>query len=109
MSSEATSEEDRPPRRNSDDEAVSTFAVRYRSRGQLREVRWTDGRLSAEPLLETLVAALIRQGRTVRPEPGGLSWRATLEHAVPAALTILDALYELGAQIVEWEGDPRRG
>jgi hypothetical protein len=88
---------------------VTTFAVRYRSRGQLREVRWTDGRLSAEPLVETLVGALIRGGRTVRDAPGGLRWRATLEHAVPAALTILDALHELGAHIVEWEGDPRDG
>jgi hypothetical protein len=94
---------------SSDDETVTTFAVRYRSRGQLREVRWTDGRMSAEPLLEILVAALIRQGHTVRPDPGGLSWRASLDHAVPAALTILDALYEVGAHIVEWEGDPRDG
>ena len=85
------------------------FAVRYRSRGQLREVRWVDGRLSAEPLLETLVAALIREGRIVQTDPRSPSWYATLEYAEPAALTILEALHDLGAHIVHWEGDPRPG
>jgi hypothetical protein len=84
------------------------FAVRYRSRGQLREVRWADGWMSAEPVVETLVAALIREGRVVRASaPAARSWLATLEDAEPAALTILEALYQLGAHIVEWDGDPR--
>lgn len=63
--------------------------------------------MSAEPLVETLVAALIRHGRIVRAEPGGRGWLATLEDAEPAALTILEALYEAGAHIVDWEGDVR--
>ena len=87
---------------------MSSFAVRYRSRGELREVRWTDGRLSAEPLVETLVAALVRQKRVVRARPGAPSWQATLERAEPAALTILEALYDVGAHIVQWDGDPLR-
>jgi len=86
---------------------MPSFAVRYRSRGQLREVRWTDGWMSAEPLVETLVAVLIREGRIVRAEPGARGWLATLEDAEPAALTILEALYEVGAHIVDWEGDVR--
>jgi hypothetical protein len=65
--------------------------------------------MSAEPLVETLVGALIREERVVRAQPGPLKWRATLDHAVPAALTILEALHEVGAHIVEWEGDPRGG
>ena len=65
--------------------------------------------MSAEPLVETLVGALIRERRILRAEPGPLRWRATLDHAVPAALTILEALHELGARIVEWDGDPRGG
>ena len=86
---------------------MPAFAVRYRSRGQLREVRWVDGRLSAEPLVETLVTALIRERRVVRAGQGTRSWRATLDDAEPAALTILEALYEVGAHIVNWEGDVR--
>jgi hypothetical protein len=86
---------------------VPSFAVRYRSRGQLREVRWTDGRLSAEPLVETLIDALIREKRVVRARRGAPSWHAGLEHAEPAALTILEALYEVGAHIMQWDGDPR--
>ncbi|MEY2447324.1 MAG: hypothetical protein QOH79_800 [Acidimicrobiaceae bacterium] len=86
---------------------MPSFAVRYRSRGELREVRWTDGALSAEPLVETIVAALIRQQRVVRAAPGAPSRPATLEEAEPAALTILEALYDVGAHIVEWVGDPR--
>jgi hypothetical protein len=88
---------------------MPSFAVRYRSRGQLREVRWTDGRLSAEPLVETIVAALIREKRLVRAKRGAPSWQATLEHAEPAALTILEALYDVGAHIIDWEGDVRAG
>ena len=63
--------------------------------------------MSAEPLVETLVAALIREGRIVRAQPGARSWLATLEDAEPAALTILEALYEVGAHIINWEGDVR--
>jgi len=70
-------------------------------------VRWTDGRLSAEPLVETLVAAIIREKRVVRAERGAQSWHATLDVAEPAALTILEALYEVGAHIINWEGDVR--
>jgi hypothetical protein len=70
-------------------------------------VRWTDGRLSAEPLVETLVDAIIRERRVVRATRGAPSWLATLEHAEPAALTILEALFEVGAHIVRWDGDPR--
>lgn len=88
---------------------MPSFVVRYRSRGQLREVRWTDGRLSAEPLVETLVAALIRERRVVRAKRGAPSWHATLEQAEPAALTILEALFEVGAHIIHWEGDVRAG
>jgi hypothetical protein len=86
---------------------VPSFAVRYRSRGQLREVRWADGRLSAEPLVETVIATLIREKRTVRARRGAPSWAATLDQAEPAALTILEALYEVGAHIINWEGDVR--
>jgi len=86
---------------------VPSFAVRYRSRGQLREVRWTDGRLSAEPLVETLINELIRDRRIVRAKRGAPSWFATIDEAEPAALTILEALYEVGAHIVNWEGDVR--
>lgn len=86
---------------------MPSFAVRYRSRGQLREVRWIDGRLSAEPLVETIVAALIRERRVVRAKRGAPSWLAALDHPEPAALTILEALYEVGAHIINWEGDVR--
>jgi hypothetical protein len=86
---------------------MPSFAVRYRSRGQLREVRWTDGRLSAEPLVETLVHALIREGRFVQTDQGAPIWQATLDQVEPAALTVLEALYEVGAHIVQWDGDPR--
>ena len=84
---------------------MPSFAVRYRSRGELREVRWTDGTLTAEPLVQTLVAALIRKEHVVRRDPGAPGWPATLDDAEPAALTILEALYEVGAHIVDWEGD----
>jgi hypothetical protein len=70
-------------------------------------VRWTDGRLSAEPLVETLVEEIVRGRRVVRAQRGAPSWFATLEQAEPAALTILEALYEIGAHIVQWDGDPR--
>ncbi|MEY2450451.1 MAG: hypothetical protein QOD92_25 [Acidimicrobiaceae bacterium] len=86
---------------------MPAFAIRYRSRGELRDVRWIDGSLSAEPLVETLVAAIIREKRIVRSKPGAQSWPATLEEVEPAALTILEALYEIGAHIVRWDGDPR--
>jgi hypothetical protein len=86
---------------------MPSFAVSYRSRGELREVRWTDGAMSAEPLVQTLVAALIREQRVVRAQPGAPTWQATLSHAEPAALTILEALHEVGAHIVRWDGDPR--
>ncbi|MEY2420381.1 MAG: hypothetical protein QOI95_448 [Acidimicrobiaceae bacterium] len=70
-------------------------------------MRWTDGSLSAEPLVETLVAAFIRERRIVRAEPGAPGWPAQLEEAEPAALTILEALYEVGAHIVRWDGHPQ--
>ena len=70
-------------------------------------MRWTDRRLSAEPLVETLITALIREGRVLRAEGGAMSWLASLEDPEPAALTILEALFELGAHIVDWEGDVR--
>jgi hypothetical protein len=88
---------------------MPSFAVRYRSRGEVREVRWTDGRLSAEPLVDTVVATLIREKHTVRARPGAPSFAATLDDAEPAALTILEALYEIGAHIIDWEGDVRAG
>jgi hypothetical protein len=72
-------------------------------------VRWTDGEMSAEPLVETVVGSLIREKRTVQSSPGDPSWAATLDDAEPAALTILEALYEIGAQIIDWEGDVRAG
>jgi hypothetical protein len=86
---------------------MPSFAVRYRSRGQLREVRWADGRLSAEPLVRTIVEELIRERRVVRAKRGAPSFFATLDQAEPAALTILEALYDVGAHILHWEGDPR--
>ena len=55
---------------------MPSFAVRYRSRGELREVRWTDGLLTAEPLVQTLVAALIRNEHVVRPDPEAPGWPA---------------------------------
>ena len=70
-------------------------------------MRWTDGRLSAEPLVETLINELIRDRRVVRAKRGAPSWFAALDDAEPAALTILEALYEVGAHIVNWEGDVR--
>jgi hypothetical protein len=91
----------------SDDERVPSFAIRYRSRGELRELRWTDGSLAAEPLVDTIVSALIREQRTVRAAPGAASRSASLDEAEAAALTILEALYEMGAHILQWDGDPR--
>src|SRR5437763_16064061 len=44
----------------SDDDAVSSFAVRYRTRGEEREVRWTEGQLNAEPQIEGVASMLIR-------------------------------------------------
>ncbi|MEY2434476.1 MAG: hypothetical protein QOC92_4201 [Acidimicrobiaceae bacterium] len=84
---------------------MASFAVRYRSRGQIREVRWSDGRLSAEPLVETLIDALIRAQHVVKTPSGAQSWLATLDDAEPAALTVLEALYEVGAHIIHWDGD----
>jgi len=86
---------------------MPSFAVRYRSRGEVRELQWTDGKLTAEPLIQTIVAALIRKQHVVRPEPGAPGSPATLDDPEPAALTILEALYEVGAHIVDWEGDVR--
>ena len=86
---------------------MPSFAVRYRSRGEVREVRWSDGRLSAEPLVEIVIAAVIREKRTVRAGSGAPSWAASLDEAEPAALTILEALYEVGAHIIDWEGEVR--
>jgi hypothetical protein len=88
---------------------MPSFVVRYRSRGDVREARWADGRLSAEPLVETVVATLIRAQHTVRARPGAPSFAATLHEAEPAALTVLEALYEIGAHIIDWEGDVRAG
>lgn len=84
---------------------MSSFAVHYRSRGEVRELRWADGTLTAEPLVETLVAALIRRQQVVRSAPAEPGVVATLDDPEPAALTILEALYEVGAHIVDWEGD----
>jgi hypothetical protein len=84
---------------------MPSFAVRYRSRGEVREVRWTDGRLSAEPLVETVVAALIREKRAVRRGPGTPRSAASIDDAESAALTVLEALYEVGAHIIRWDGD----
>lgn len=75
---------------------MPSFAVRYRSRGRVWEVRWNDGRLSAEPLLTTVIETMRRDG-------------CTLDELEPAARTVLDALYEVGAHIIEWEGDIERG
>jgi len=72
--------------------AVPSFAVRYRSRGHVWEVRWKDGRLSAEPLVATVIDRLQRDG-------------CSLAELEPAARTVLDALYEVGAHIIAWEGD----
>ena len=71
---------------------MPSFAVRYRSRGHVWEVRWTDGRLSAEPLVSTLLTTMVRDGRS-------------LDDAEAAANTILDALHDVGAHIIAWEGD----
>jgi hypothetical protein len=84
---------------------MASFAVRYRSRGAEREVRWSDGRLSAEPLIETLVETFIRAQHVVRSQPEDAGWLATLDGAEPAALTILEALYAVGAHIIRWDGD----
>ena len=86
---------------------MSSFAVRYRSRGEEREVRWADGQLTAEPLIEVLVDMLIRSQHVVRSEPDAPVFEATLETPKLAALTILEALYEVGAHIIRWDGDPR--
>ncbi len=73
----------------------------------MRELHWTDGALAAEPLVQTVVATLIRAQHMVRRDPDAPGWPATLDDAEPAALTILEALYDLGAHIVDWEGDVR--
>jgi len=86
---------------------MPSFAVRYRSRGEEREVRWTDGELTAEPLLEVVVSMLVRSQHVVRPESGVEPFEATLTTPKFAALTILEALYEVGAHIIRWEGLPR--
>ena len=85
--------------------AVSSFAVRYRSRGEEREVRWSDGELTAEPLIEVLVDMLIRSQHVVHADAE--EFEATLETPKLAALTILEALYEVGAHIVRWDDAPR--
>jgi hypothetical protein len=71
---------------------VPSFAVRYRSRGQVLEVRWRDGCLSAEPLVSTVIETMRRDG-------------SSLDEIEAAARTVLDALYEVGAHIIGWEGD----
>ena len=85
---------------------MPAFAVRYRSRGEEREVRWADGTLTAEPLIEVLVAMLIRSQHVVKAESNDQQYAATLDTPKVAALTILEALYEVGAHIVRWEGAP---
>ena len=86
---------------------MPSFAVRYRSRGEEREVRWADGHLTAEPLIEVLVDMLIRSQHVVRPDAEAPALEATLETPRAAALTILEALHEVGAHIIRWDGDPR--
>lgn len=70
-------------------------------------MRWDDGELTAEPLVEVLVDMLIRSQHVVRPESGVEPFEATLATPQSAALTILEALYEVGAHIIRWEGLPR--
>ena len=67
-------------------------------------MRWSDGELTAEPLVEVVVDMLIRSQHVVRPESGVEPFEATLETPKSAALTILEALYEVGAHIIRWEG-----
>lgn len=86
---------------------MPSFAVRYRSRGAEREVRWTDGQLTAEPLIEVLVDMLIRSQHVVKAGPDAEPCAATLETPKIAALTILEALYEVGAHIIRWDGAPK--
>jgi hypothetical protein len=81
---------------------VKAFTVRYRSRGAVREVRWADGDLDAEPLVETLAWALVRSGQRVRDAEGN-EQVAALDTAEPAALTVLETLYEIGAHILAWD------
>ena len=85
---------------------MPSFAVRYRSRGAVREVRWTDGRMSAEPLIEVLVDMMIRTGQVIHGRDGAPARTAALDEAELAALTILEALYEVGAHIINWDGNP---
>jgi hypothetical protein len=85
---------------------MPSFAVRYRSRGEERVVRWADGDLTAEPLIEVLVDMLIRSQHVVRGDAETDAFEATLETPKLAALTILEALYEVGAHIIRWEGEP---
>ena len=86
---------------------MPSFAVRYRSRGEEREVSWSDGELTAEPLLEVVVDMLIRSQHVLRPESGVEPFEATLATQKSAALTILEALHEVGAHIIRWEGMSR--
>jgi hypothetical protein len=81
---------------------MKAFTVRYRSRGAVREVRWADGELDAEPLVETLAWALVRSGQQVR-DASGNEKTAALDAVEPAALTILETLYEIGAHILAWD------
>lgn len=85
---------------------MPSFAVRYRSRGEERVVRWVDGVLTAEPLIEVLVDMLIRSRHEVRGDAETEAFTATLETPKLAALTVLEALHEVGAHIVRWEGAP---
>lgn len=93
-------------REASDDDRMPSFAVRYRSRGEEREVRWADGALTAEPLIEVVVDMLIRSQHVVKAEASNQEYAATLATPQAAALTILEALYEVGAHIVRWDGEP---
>jgi len=85
---------------------MSSFAVRYRSRGKVREVRWTNGELLAEPLVETVISSLVRSRHVVRRHAADGGEPASLDTAEPAALTILEALHDVGAQILHWDGNP---
>ncbi len=69
---------------------MAAFSVRYRSRGDVREVRWHDGVLEAEPLVEVLVTARLR---------------GTSSDLQTSADAVNEALYEIGAHVIAWAGD----